>query len=349
MTKTTRAARPLVGTALASLVLLAAACGSSPSSGSPGVSGTSGTSGTSGVSGAPAAGTHGSSALEKTTIVVGTLPVIDVAPLYLAIKNGYFAKQGLTVKTLQGLQSTAALPDLLHGTVDIIGGGNYTSYFEGDSRKTFSLDVVGEAINCVPGDFEILTLPGSGITSAAKLAGKTVAVNLTNNVQTLATDAILKADHVTGKPTYVAIPFPNMAAALKAHQVDAISVVEPFVSAALHGDGAVPVMSECQGLTAGLPLSGYFATAAWVRQYPSTARAFERGLAQAQVFANANPAAVKAILPSYTKITAAAAAHVVVGTFPASIEVGSLQALADLMLNGAMLTSPLDVTSIVFR
>jgi NitT/TauT family transport system substrate-binding protein len=267
--------------------------------------------------------------------------------LYIAIKDGYFTKQGLTVKTLQGLQSTAALPDLLHGVMDILSG-NYTSYFEGDSRKAFSVDVVGEAINCVPNDFEILTLPGSGITKAASLAGKTIAVNVTSNVQTLATNAILKADGVTGKPTYVSIPFPDMAAALKAHRVDAISVVEPFLSGAVKTDGAVPVMSECQGPTAGFPISGYLATTSWLQKYPNTARAFERAMAQAQAYANANPQAVKNILPSYIKITAAQAAHVSIGRFPATIDASSLQQMADLMLSNGMLTSPLQVSSIVF-
>jgi NitT/TauT family transport system substrate-binding protein len=333
-----RAIRPAV--IAAAVAMLAASCSSSPSSGggatSPGTSATSG------------ASSQGTGALEKTSVVVGALPVLDAAPLYLGIKNGYFTKQGLTVKPLPVLQSTSALPDLLHGVVDVIGG-NYTSYFEGDSRGTLNVDVVGEALNCTQKEFQILTLPGSGITSPRQLAGKTVAVNLTNNVQTLTTDAILKADGVTGRPTYVPIPFPEMAAALEAHRVDAISAVEPFVSAAEHANGAVPVMSECQGQTDSFPLSGYFVTASWVQKYPNTARAFERAMAEAQAYANANPQAVRAILPSYIKITPAAAANVVLGTYPSAIDVASLQRMADLMLADHMLTGPLQVSRIVFR
>jgi NitT/TauT family transport system substrate-binding protein len=329
----------LATAAALAVAMLTASCSSSPSAGGGASHSTSATAG---------ATSPGTGSLEKTSVVVGALPVLDAAPLYLAIKNGYFARQGLTVKPLPVLQSTSALPDLLHGIVDVIGG-NYTSYFEGDSRGTLHVDVVGEALNCTQKEFEILSLPGSGITSPAKLAGKTVAVNLTNNVQTLATDAILKADGVTGRPTYVPIPFPEMAAALEAHRVDAISAVEPFVSAAQHANGAVPVMSQCQGPTGGFPLSGYFATASWVQKYPNTARAFERAMAQAQAYANANPRAVRAILPSYIKITPAAAANVVLGTYPASIDVASLQRMADLMLSDHMLTGSLQVSGIVFK
>lgn len=174
-------------------------------------------------------------------------------------------------------------------------------------------------------------------------------MNVVNNIQTLATNAILKADGVTGKPTYVAIPFPEMAAALKAHRVDAISVVEPFISGAKHAIGAVTVMSECQGPTANIPVSGYYTTAAWAQKYPNTARAFERAMTEAQTYANANPQAVKAIIPSFVKITPAAADAVALGIFPPTIDTSALQRLADLMYSNGMLASPLQVSSIIFK
>jgi NitT/TauT family transport system substrate-binding protein len=320
-------ARPTVRLCLAlTAVMLAAACSSSTSS-SPHNAGSSST-------------------LEKTTVTVGELPVIDAAPFEIALKNGYFRQEGLTVKKVPVLQSTQAVPDLLRGSVDIIGG-NYTSYIEGDSRGTFSIDVIGMAINCVPKDFEVLTLPGSGITSAKDLVSKTVAVNLTNNIQTLTLNAILKSEGTTGKPDYVAIPFPEMGAALKAHRVDAISVVEPYITAYEKADGAVPVTSQCVAPVASYPVSGYFATASWVKQYPNTLRAFQSALDKGQAYAEANPAAVRAILPTYTKITAAEAQKVVLGTFPSSIDTGQLQQMADLMRSEGMVSGSFQMSGIV--
>jgi NitT/TauT family transport system substrate-binding protein len=325
-----RAARPvLIGAVTA---LLVAACSSTSSTPS---------------GGATTGSTQKSAGLEKPTITVGVLPVIDDAPLEIAIKNGYFTQQGLTVKTTPLVQSTAAVPALLHGTVDIIGGGNYTSYIEGNAKGTYNISIVGMATNCTEKNFEVLTLPGSGITSAKDLAGKTVAVNLTNNIQTLTLNAILKSEGVSGTPTYIAIPFPNMAAALKAHRVAAVSVVEPFITATQKADGAVAVTSECTGPVANYPLSGYFATGSWVQQNPNTLKAFQKAMTQAQTYANANPAAVRAILPTYTKITAAAAQHVAIGTFPPSIDVTQLQALADLMTQQGMISGSFQVSKIV--
>jgi len=294
-------------------------------------------------------GNGGTSGPEKTHLIVGALPVIDDAPLFLAIKRGYFKQQGLTVTPQIINQSTLALPDMLHGTVDIISGGNYVSYFEGQAQGTFSIRVLVAAAACQSGSFAVLALPGSGITSPASLAGKTVAVNLTNNIQTLVTNAVLKADKVAGAPKYVAIPFPDMATALKAHRVDAISVVEPFLTGAEQAAGAKVVMSECTGPTANFPLSGYFATAAWTKQYPRTARAFQHAMAKAQALAARDPAAVKQILPTYTKITATAAQHISLNSFPAAAEPAQLQRVADLMQAGGLVKNRLSVTPLIFR
>ena len=179
--------------------------------------------------------------LEKTHLTVGALPIVDDAPLFLAIKNGYFKQQGLTITTEIIPQSTLAIPDMLHGTVDIIGTGNYVSFFEGQAQKTFSIRVLSAGATCTQNSFGILTLPKSGIKGPAGLAGKTIAVNLTNNIQTLTADTLLKANGVNpASVKYVVVPFPDMATALKAGRVNAISVVEPFMTGAEQADGRGP-------------------------------------------------------------------------------------------------------------
>jgi NitT/TauT family transport system substrate-binding protein len=302
-----------------------------------------------GASAAPATGGSGGG-LEKTHMTVGALPVVDDAPLFLAIKNGYFKQQGLTVTPKIIPQSTLAIPDMLHGTVDIIGTGNYVSFFEGQAQGTFSIKVLAAGAACKQDSFSILAMPASGIKGPAGLAGKTIAVNLTNNIQTLMTDAVLKANGVSpASVKYVVVPFPNMAAALKAGRVDAISVVEPFLTSAEQTVGAVPVTSECSGSLVHFPLSGYFATAAWTAKYPHTAHAFHVAMAKAQAFAGANPAAVQNVLPTYTKIPASVAPHIKLNDFPVTMDPAQLQRVPNLMLVGGLLKGRLDVQPLLFH
>src|SRR5262249_20224207 len=129
----------------------------------------------------PAASSSGSG-LEKTHLTIGALPIVDDAPLFLAIKNGYFKQVGLTVTPQIIPQSTLAIPEMLHGTVDIIGTGNYVSFFEGQAQGAFNIKVLAPGSVCSKNNFSVVAMPQSGIKGPAGLAGKTIAVNLTNNI-----------------------------------------------------------------------------------------------------------------------------------------------------------------------
>ena len=266
----TRAGRlALTALGVLSVGVLTVACGS-PGSSSNGGSATG--SAPESASGSPAA----------TSIVVGSLPLVDTAGLQVALKEGFFKQAGLNVTVKSVTQSTAAIPDLLHGSIDVIGGGNYVSFFEAEANGTFPVEILAPADDCTTDTFGVVAMPSSGISKPADLAGKTIAVNLTQNIQTLATNSVLAADGVTASSVhYVEIPFPDMAAALQANRVDAISVVEPFLSAALAAGGKL-VTSTCTGSMADFPLSGYMTTKSWAQQHAAAARAFQQAAGEGQ-------------------------------------------------------------------
>jgi NitT/TauT family transport system substrate-binding protein len=281
-----------------------------------------------------------------TNITVGSLPVLDTAGLQVAIKEGFFTAAGLNVTVKSVAQSTVAIPDLLHGSIDIIGGGNYVSFLEAQAHGTFKVEFLAPAVDCTTNNYGVVALPSSGITKASDLAGKTIAVNLTQNIQTLTTSAVLSADGVNASSVkYVEIAFPDMVAAMKAGRVNAVSAVEPFLSAALAAGGKL-VTSTCTGPTANFPMSGYITTQGWVQQHPAAAKAFQQALEKGNAYANANPSVVRSVLPSYTTMTAAAAATVPLGMYPGSLTTTSLQSIATLMKSGG-LTAPSDVSSLI--
>src|SRR6202035_6103529 len=88
------------------------------------------------------------SAAGTTSIVVGALPVIDTAGLQVALKEGFFTQAGLNVTVKSVTQSTAAIPDLLHGSIQVIGGGNYGSVLEAHAHGTFAVELLGPAVGC---------------------------------------------------------------------------------------------------------------------------------------------------------------------------------------------------------
>jgi NitT/TauT family transport system substrate-binding protein len=283
-----------------------------------------------------------------TSIVVGALPVIDTAGLQVALKEGFFTQAGLNVTVKSVTQSTAAIPDLLHGSIDVIGGGNFVSFFEAEAHGTFPVEILAPAADCTADTYGVVAMPSSGITKPADLAGKTIAVNLTQNVQTLTTSAVLAADGVNASSLrYVQVPFPDMSAALQANRVDAVSAVEPFLSAALATGGKL-VTSTCTGSMADFPLSGYLTTRSWTQQHAAAARAFQQAVEKGNAYADAHPSVVRSLLPTYTSITAKAAASMPLGSFPATLTTAPLQRVAALMRGGGLAT-PSDVASMLLR
>ena len=282
-----------------------------------------------------------------THITVGALPVVDNVGLYIAADEGIFKRFGLSVTIKQVLQSTVAIPEMNSGAINIIGGANNVSFMQASATDPADppFRLVMEAATCAPNTFDVLTLPSSGIAKPANLAGKTIAVNLTNNVQTLTINAILRADGVNPSSVhYVVIPFPQMVAALKAHRVDAISAVEPFATAAELTTGALPILDQCQGPTDNFPLSSYYATATWVRQHPAVVLAFKKAMAKAQALADSSREVVeKTILTYIPKLSKMEAAVLALDTFPTSVDALQLQRVADLMYSGHLLAKPFQV------
>ncbi|HEY0932377.1 MAG TPA: ABC transporter substrate-binding protein, partial [Trebonia sp.] len=158
------------------------------------------------------------------SLTVGALPVIDDVGVYIAADRGIFKQFGLNVTIKPVLSSTVAIPMMRQGAVNIVGGGNYVSFIKLAAANPASppFRILAEAATCSSGSFQVLALPSTGIQAPADLKNRTIAVNLTGNIQTLMINSVLQADNVDPALVhYVVIPFPKMVAALEAHQVDA--------------------------------------------------------------------------------------------------------------------------------
>jgi NitT/TauT family transport system substrate-binding protein len=292
----------------------------------------------------------GTTAAALTPVTVAVVPLADAVPVYIAQQDGYFKRVGLNVTIKVTAQSTAATADMVHGSVDVIASANYVNFFAGQAKGTLNIKVLAAGTACGTGTEAVLALPGLGIATPAGLAGKSIAVNIDPNIQTLTINRQLQADGVSAASVhYVVIPFARMTEALKAHQVDAISEVEPFLSQAEVSADAQVVLQQCTGPTGGIPLDGYISAAAWAAAHPATARAFQHAIEQAQAVAATNRAVVEKLLPTYMPITKQIASIVNLNTYETSLDAVPLQRVADLMQKGGMLARPFNVSPLLFR
>lgn len=116
-----------------------------------------------------------------------------------------------------------------------------------------NIRVLTETQGCTPDSNEILVGKNSPIQRPQNLAGKTVAANILNNIQTLTADNVLSADGVNIKSIhYIVVPFPSMGAAVESGKVDAAYMLEPFVTEAEQQYGEREVLDACADASANL-------------------------------------------------------------------------------------------------
>lgn len=290
-----------------------------------------------------------------TSITVAVIPGTDTAPVMIAAKDGLFRDHGLdvAVKTYNSLQSEVQA--LKNGSVDI-AAGDYADFFYEDAAGKASLHLIADGYDATSNVMEVLSLPGSGITTPQGLAHKVVATpepqlipsgnSVPYSMETLATQSVLNSDgvsptDVTWQPTSAKDMIPE----LRSGQVSAIVATEPIITEAESELGAVEVMDSCSGQTAGLPLSGYFSLAAYASAHRAQLQQFRLALASAQANASTG-GSLQAMLPHLTGMTRQNAALVTLGSYPTSLSVGQVQRVADLMLDSGVISTTLSVSKL---
>ena len=214
-------------------------------------------------------GTSGpASAGQQTSVVIGAVPAETGAAMYIAQEHGIFAAHGLHV-TIRAIQSTSdILPEMANGSINI-ASGQLPSFIMAEVGGTGSFRLLASGLTLSPGVNEILAMKWSGITDPAQLRHKTIAENAPIGDSPLLVDSVLASYGM--KPTQVTVKimkFPDMGAALAAHQVDAAYCVEPYCTDIQQKYGAEVIADTDQGAAQGLLTSGYTVTAKWLKIYP---------------------------------------------------------------------------------
>jgi NitT/TauT family transport system substrate-binding protein len=325
----------LAAAAAAVAVVTLAACGTSSTQ-------------TSDKSSAPGSASAGQQE-RTTTLTVGLVPVVNVAPLYLGIKQGFFKAEGLAIKPVISQTFTANVAAVVNGTQQIGFGATVPLLLSVNNgvplRILANSDVTGKPPN---GDNSgVFVANGSGITSVKGLEGKTIAINALDNVQdTAIKSAMLNAGADPSRVKFLEVPLPAMVATLKAHRVDAIALGEPFVTAAEAAGFTMLIRTYEAGFPIGTPIASYFSSQSWAQKNPKLAAAFSAAMDKSTAYAIANPDAARAIMSEYTQIPSETLKKVILGTFSSKAEPGPIEDLAKLMVKVGTMKSVPDLTPV---
>lgn len=296
----------------------------------------------------PESGGGGEGPLEQNTITVATLPAIDVAPLHMAVKSGYFKEQGLTVKIDQAASGQAALSKLIGGDADI-AFSSYVPFFAAQSKGVADIKFVSDSVSTTPNSFVLVTMPNSQVKTIEDLKGKKVGVSALNTISDTLVKSVMKTNDADYKSVkFTPISFPDIPAALQRGDIQAGLLIEPFLTQSAKKVGTIPLADVATGPTKDFPLAGYGALAEFAEKNPKTVEAFQKGMQKATEDAQDRSAVEKTLL-DYTKIDKATAKLVTLPEFRATLDAKRIQRVPDLMLEFGIIPEKIDASSMIVQ
>lgn len=288
---------------------------------------------------------------QTTKLRVSIIPIIDVAPLQVAVAKAFLPPRGWrSIPRRQG--GAAGIPALAAGQVQI-AFSNVISMVLG-AKQGLGFEIVSAGSNTgdsLPDLAGLVAKKGAQFKTGKDLEGKRIAVNTRNNIIWLYARAWVRA--TGGNPdavTYLEVPFPQMVDAVKGDRVDAAFIVEPFLSAGLAGDLQV-IGWPYNTIGKHIPVAQYAASSAFIKQNPQIIEKFVRAYHKGIDWTNANMKSDEfaRIVSAYTRMTPEQISKLTLPPYEKTVDPAAVDVVIDLMRRNGMIDGPFDTKSLLYR
>jgi NitT/TauT family transport system substrate-binding protein len=285
----------------------------------------------------------------QTKSKLGYMKIVDNAAMFMAMEKGFFKAEGLELETLPLAGGAPIINGVVSGDLQF-GWTNVISLYQA-RVEGFDFKLLAGGATNIKGKNESHALQvakASLVKSAKDLEGKTVAVNTLNNIVHLMAMAwIDKNGGSSSKAKFVEVPFPQMEATLSAGKVDAISVHEPFATAALQ-KGSVRVLAQPWGDV--LPkflIASWFASEKWLAKNKETGQAFIRAINRGIDAIQADPEGSRAAMIKWAGLNPELAGKIGLPVFEKGLSEKDLQATIDLTLKYKLISKAFKAREVI--
>ena len=265
---------------------------------------------------------------------LGYMKIVDNAAMFVAMEKGFFKAERLDLETLPLAGGAPIINGVVSGDLQF-GWTNVISLYQARVGGFDFKLIAGGATN-VKAKHEshaIQVAQNSPVKTAKDLEGKTVAVNTLNNIVHLMAMAwIDKNGGSSSKVKFVEVPFPQMAATLSAGKLDAISVHEPFATAAIEKGGARVLAQPWGDVLPKFLIASWFASEKWLVKNKETGQAFVRAIGRGIDAIQADPEGSRAAMVKWAGLNPDLAGKIGLPVFEKGIAEKDLQATIDLTL-----------------
>jgi NitT/TauT family transport system substrate-binding protein len=216
----------------------------------------------------------------QDVVRVADIGIVPNAPFYLGIENGAFKQAGLDVRLEKFGTAVNAMAPLSTGDIDVVAGGVSPGLFNAFARGWPVKIVAPFGRNSRDNSVDaIMVRPDlkGAITKLADLKGRKIAVVAPSSAPVYMLARALEPTGLTLKDVeIVAIPYPDMEAALVNKAVDAAISIEPFVT--LYQDRGVASLlmrgGDIPALSGGWQVAVVLYNENWAQKNPRAANEF---------------------------------------------------------------------------
>lgn len=282
-------------------------------------------------------------------LTVSVVATVDSAPLFLGKAKGLFDKQKIDLTIAPVADSTAVMSAATGGHAPI-GLANTESLLAARAGGTDVKVLSGGAASTGKAgqDFSaILVAADSDAQSAADLAGAKIGISKLKSLGDTTVRASIRKDG--GDPTkvkFVDVPFADAYAKLTAGEVEAVWVVEPYLTAAIE-QGARPIAWNYADTVPNLTTGMYFTTGKYAEEHADLVRRFTAAMVESLQYATAHESQTRQIVTSYVQVDPGVPGKMVLPKWPTEVNRPSVQRVADLARGDGVLKKSVDVESLL--
>ena len=244
------------------------------------------------------------SAEELQEVSVGAIAIADVAPLHLAVQEGFFEEEGLDVEIVETTGGAVSLPGVVAGDYDFAFLNVASLMIARDQGLDVEFIANGTTTTGEPGadNIGIVAAADSELESTADLTGHQSTSNQLNNIGDIATRlAVDNAGGDGGDVEFVELAFGEAQAAVENGNVEAALLAEPYLTQAIDA-GLNVISSPYAEAHPELDTGGYFTRSETVEAEPELVESFQNAINRALEYADENPDEVREIVATYTEI-----------------------------------------------
>lgn len=287
---------------------------------------------------------------DPSTLKVGYAPVADASQLYIGIEKGFFEEQGITLQ-LENLENGPKILEALGaGSLDIGLSSYVPVIYSVNANLPFKIVAGGAVEDSLHTENALVISKSSNIETPYDLRGKKIAINGRRTINHIILLEYLKKYGISESDvTLVEMPFPRMAMVLQAGQVDAASVIEPFVARALEDSNTSLLSYHYAELYPKLAISCYISTEEWIEEHKSFLDKFIIAFNKSTDFLVEHPQESEEIISKYTSISMEEMQRVNLPAFDKAPSAENLQYLIDIMYNSGLIERTIEANELILN